>query len=100
MRKGCPVSGKVNWLVCKVGCIECGMIEDPALMIIGIYSDEQQAVSVARGAAHAIARQWGMSNPAEPYAVKAAGILGSQLGSGWMWTPADHEQVYAVRMPV
>ncbi|CAI7980086.1 MULTISPECIES: hypothetical protein [Parafrankia] len=92
------MSGKVDWLVCKVGCIECGMIEDPALLIIGVYADEQQAVSVARDAAHTIAQRWGMTNPEEPYRVNAAQMLGSGMGAGWMWTPADHEQVYAVRV--
>ncbi len=99
LRKGSPVSGKVNWLVCKVGCIECGMIEDPAMRIIGVYSDEQQAVATARGAAHTIAQRWGMTNTDEPYPVNATEMLGSRMGAGWMWTPADHEQVYAVQVP-
>ncbi|MEX5631501.1 hypothetical protein [Parafrankia sp. FMc2] len=93
------MSGRVNWLVCKVGCIECGIIEEPALMIIGIYADEEQAVTAARDASHTIAKRWGMTNPEEPYAVRAAEVLGTRMGAGWMWTPADHEQVYAVQVP-
>ncbi|OAA27755.1 hypothetical protein UG55_100783 [Frankia sp. EI5c] len=92
------MSGSTEWLVCKVGCIECGVIEEPALRIIGVYPDEQQAVAVARDAARTIAKRWGMTNPEEPYAVRATETLGSRLGAGWMWTPADHEQVYAVRL--
>ncbi|WP_261565228.1 hypothetical protein [Frankia gtarii] len=99
LRKESPVNGKVNWLVCKVGCIECGMIEDPVLRIIGVYSDEQQAVASARGAAQMIAQRWGMTNTDEPYPVNATEMLGSRMGAGWMWTPADHEQVFAVQVP-
>ncbi|EFC82964.1 hypothetical protein [Parafrankia sp. EUN1f] len=89
----------VSWLVCKVGCIECGIIEEPVLRIIGVYADEEEAVTSARTEAHTIARRWGMTNPEEPYPVRAADVLGSRLGAGWMWTPADHEQVYAVQVP-
>lgn len=93
------VSGTETWLVCKVGCIECGVIEEPALAIIGMFGDEQQAVETARKEAHTIAQRWGMTNPEQPYAVRANQLPGSRLGAGWMWTPADHEQVFAVRVP-
>ncbi|MCK9878716.1 hypothetical protein MXD59_23635 [Frankia sp. Ag45/Mut15] len=93
------MSGEENWLVCKVGCIECGVIEDPALAIIGIFGDEQQAVESARSEAETIAKRWGMTNSTQPYAVRANHMPGSRLGAGWMWTPADHEQVFAVRIP-
>jgi hypothetical protein len=93
------VSSKLNWLVCKVGCIECGMIEDPALRIIGVYADEQEAIAAARSTAQTIAKRWGMTNSDDPYPVNATETLGSRTGAGWMWTPADHEQVFAVQVP-
>ncbi|WP_250638902.1 hypothetical protein [Frankia sp. AiPa1] len=93
------MNGEATWLVCKVGCIECGVIENPALALIGIFGDEEQAMATARGEAQTIARRWGMTNPDEPYAVRATEMPGSRLGAGWMWTPADHEQVFAVRIP-
>ncbi|CAO5233365.1 hypothetical protein [Frankia sp. AgKG'84/4] len=89
----------VNWLVCKVGCIECGIIEEPALRIIGMYAEEQEAVSAARAEAQTIAQRWGMTNSDKPLPVNATEKLDSRLGAGWMWTPADHEQVFAVRVP-